>query len=115
MQGNRSLNTRPEMAIRSAVRRLGLRFRKRHRPVESVPCRADLVFTRDRVAVFVDGCFWHRCPDHGVRPTTNRPYWDAKFARNLERDARNNVALTAAGWTVLRVWETRTPRMRPIE
>ena len=84
MQGNRSLKTRPEMAIRSAVHRLGLRFRKHHRPVESVPCRADLVFTRDRVAVFVDGCFWHRCPDHGVRPTTNRPYWDAKFARNLE-------------------------------
>jgi len=72
-------------------------------------CRADLVFPSERLAVFVDGCFWHRCPDHGVRPTTNAGYWDAKIDGNVERDKRNDRALAAAGWTVLHVWEHEDP------
>jgi DNA mismatch endonuclease (patch repair protein) len=64
-----------------------------------------VVFPRERVAVFIDGCFWHQCPDHGLRPRTNSAYWDAKIARNVERDARNNAALTDAGWIVVRIWE----------
>jgi len=105
MQGNRGRDTKPEVALRSALHRRGLRFRKHAAPLRGLRCRADVVFPRERVAVFVDGCFWHRCPEHGLRPRTNQAYWDAKIARNVERDARNNAALAAAGWTVVRVWE----------
>ena len=71
--------------------------------------RPDVVFTRRRVAVFVDGCFWHVCPQHGRQPTTNEWYWTPKLRRNLDRDARVNAALAAAGWTVVRVWEHVSP------
>jgi DNA mismatch endonuclease (patch repair protein) len=64
-----------------------------------------VVFPRERIAIFIDGCFWHGCPDHGARPQTNQSYWDAKIARNAERDSRNNDLLREAGWTVVRVWE----------
>lgn len=104
MRGNRSTDTRPEASLRSAVHRLGLRFRKNARPAEGLP-RVDLLFTRVRLAVFVDGCFWHRCPDHGVSPRTNSDYWAAKLDRNVERDRRNDRELTRCGWAVLRIWE----------
>jgi len=68
-----------------------------------------VVFPRQRVAVFVDGCFWHRCPEHGTSPRANNDYWTAKLDRNVARDRRNNEALVAAGWTVLRVWEHEDP------
>lgn len=67
--------------------------------------RPDIVFTRKRVAIFVDGCFWHSCPEHGRQPTANTGYWSPKLARNRERDRQNTEALESAGWTVLRVWE----------
>jgi DNA mismatch endonuclease (patch repair protein) len=67
--------------------------------------RPDLVFTKSRVAVFVDGCFWHVCPAHGRQPTHNEWYWTPKLRRNVERDRMADAALTAAGWTVLRIWE----------
>ncbi len=67
--------------------------------------RPDVVFTRRRVAVFVDGCFWHVCPTHGRQPETNDWYWTPKLRRNVERDKIANEALTSAGWRVLRVWE----------
>jgi DNA mismatch endonuclease (patch repair protein) len=105
MQGNRGRDTRPEVALRSALHAQGLRFRKHVPPVPGLRCRADVVFPRQRVAVFVDGCFWHRCPDHGVSPKTNSPYWKAKLDRNVARDRRNDAALAAAGWTIVRVWE----------
>jgi DNA mismatch endonuclease (patch repair protein) len=70
-----------------------------------VRCRADVVFARARVAVFVDGCFWHRCPQHGTRPRTHSDYWQAKLDRNVARDRRNDDALTDAGWAVVRIWE----------
>lgn len=104
MRGNRSANTRPEVAVRAAVHRLGLRFRKNARPGPGLP-RADLLFTRVRLAVFVDGCFWHRCPEHGVSPRTNSNYWKPKLDGNVARDRRNDQALEEAGWNVLRVWE----------
>lgn len=70
------------------------------------PIRPDIVFTRRRVAVFCDGCFWHGCPEHGRRPTVhNAHYWSPKIAGNRERDARHTAALEHAGWTVLRFWE----------
>jgi DNA mismatch endonuclease, patch repair protein len=109
MQGNRATDTRPEVAVRSAVHALGLRYRKHTRPLEALRCRADLVFRRERVAVFVDGCFWHGCPQHGKRPTTNQQYWNSKIELNVSRDARNDAALEAAGWQPLRVWEHEHP------
>jgi DNA mismatch endonuclease (patch repair protein) len=105
MQGNRSKDTAPEVALRSALHVRGLRFRKNARPVASIGCRADVVFPGTRIAVFVDGCFWHGCPDHGFMPRTNAHYWRAKLERNVERDRRNDADLEAAGWTVMRVWE----------
>lgn len=72
-------------------------------------CKADIVFRPKKVAVFVDGCFWHGCPDHGTSPKTNAGYWRAKIGRNVERDRANEAELGAAGWTVIRIWEHETP------
>jgi len=106
MQAIRRVNTKPEVLLRSALHRAGYRFRKDHRVrAGEVWVRPDIVFTRRRVAVFVDGCFWHGCPDHGRQPTSNEWYWSPKLARNQERDGRNSAALEAAGWRVIRLWE----------
>jgi len=106
MRGNRKYDTSPERRLRSALHRRGLRFRK-HTQIqgESVRVAPDIVFPRRRLAVFVDGCFWHSCPQHGSRPRTNSNYWSTKLARNESRDARVNDELAAAGWSVLRIWE----------
>jgi DNA mismatch endonuclease (patch repair protein) len=74
-----------------------------------VRVRPDVVFRRARVAVFIDGCFWHGCPVHGTRPRSNTAYWDTKIARNRARDERADTALTAAGWRVVRLWEHEDP------
>ena len=92
-------------AVRSALHRQGLRFRKHTRPLASLRCHADIVFPRERIAVFVDGCFWHGCVDHGRQPGTNSDYWRAKIGRNVRRDRRNDEALAEAGWLVVRAWE----------
>jgi DNA mismatch endonuclease, patch repair protein len=106
MRGNRKRDTRPELHLRSALHAMGLRFRVDH-PVGAPPRapRADVAFPRQRIAVFVDGCFWHGCPAHAVRPRTNSSYWGAKIARNVARDARQTKALESAGWQVIRIWE----------
>jgi DNA mismatch endonuclease (patch repair protein) len=106
MQGNRRTDTAPEVSLRRALHARGLRFRKDHivRAGDS-RAKADVVFTRRRVAVFVDGCFWHGCPMHCRMPARNRAYWEAKIGRNRDRDARVTSALTNAGWRVVRVWE----------
>jgi DNA mismatch endonuclease, patch repair protein len=104
MQGNRSQDTRAEVALRQALHRRGLRFRKNFRPAPGLP-RVDVLFSRARLAVFLDGCFWHRCPEHGVSPKTNSPYWQAKLDRNVARDKRNDADLAEAGWQVMRIWE----------
>lgn len=106
MRANRRADTKPERAVRSALHRRGLRFRKDLRVmVDGGRARPDVAFTRARVAVFVDGCFWHHCPEHGAIPAANRDYWEAKLARNVERDRRNDAALRGAGWRVLRFFE----------
>ena len=97
--------------MRSAVHALGLRYRVDH-PVRIEgrrPIRPDLVFASPRVAVFVDGCFWHGCPEHGTQPASRTEYWDRKIAENKERDARNARDLSDAGWIVVRVWEHEAP------
>jgi DNA mismatch endonuclease, patch repair protein len=109
MQGNRSEGTGPEAAVGSAVHRRGLRYRKHLRPDPALRCKADFVFRSARVAVFVDGCFWHGCPQHGRIPKDPSGYWGVKLRRNAERDRRNDAALAAAGWTVLRFWEHDDP------
>lgn len=68
-----------------------------------------MVFTRRKVAVFIDGCFWHSCPDHGSEPKSNPGYWGPKLARNRKRDAENTAALDSAGWRVIRAWEHTPP------
>jgi DNA mismatch endonuclease (patch repair protein) len=105
MIGNRSRDTGPELALRSALHALGLRFRVDARPVAAIPRRADVVLRGDRIAVFLDGCFWHGCPDHFRPPATNADYWSAKIAGNRARDASTGALLEAAGWVVVRVWE----------
>lgn len=106
MRGNRRTDTKPELALRSALHGRGLRFRKDCRlDLGEAHPRPDIVFTRAYVAVFVDGCFWHSCPDHCRPPASNTAYWTPKLARNVERDRLNDEALRTAAWTVVRVWE----------
>jgi DNA mismatch endonuclease (patch repair protein) len=81
-----------------------MRFRKHLAPLPGLRCRPDIVFTRRHLAVFVDGCFWHRCPEHGSEPKANGDWWRRKLDANVARDRRNDAMLTAAGWTVLRLW-----------
>jgi DNA mismatch endonuclease, patch repair protein len=107
MRANRRTDTKPEMALRRALHKLGYRYRKDYRLVldGGRRVRPDIAFTARRVAVFVDGCFWHACPRHGRRPAVNDWYWTPKLARNVERDRAADEALAAAGWQVVRVWE----------
>lgn len=105
MRANRSRDTRPELAVRSILHRRGLRYRVIARPLPDLRRTADLVFTRAKVAVFVDGCYWHGCPEHYRRPSSNVDYWVAKLERNQRRDQEVDAALRDAGWFVIRVWE----------
>ena len=106
MKSNRRTGTMPELRLRSALHHRGLRFRVDY-PIKAgdLRVRPDVVFTAGRVAVFLDGCFWHACPDHGETPKANSDYWRPKLARNAERDRKVNIQLTAAGWRVVRIWE----------
>lgn len=104
MRANRS-ESDVERRLRSALHREGLRFRKNTTAVPGLRARPDIVFSRARIAVFVDGCFWHRCPVHATAPRANARWWDAKLDENVRRDRRSDRALREAGWTVLRVWE----------
>ena len=88
---------------------MGLRYRVDMRPLPGVRRRADIVFTPARVAVFADGCFWHRCPDHAADPKTNSDYWIPKLERNVERDRETDLLLAEAGWLSVRVWEHEDP------
>ena len=106
MEANRRADTAPELRLRSTLHARGLRFRKDLRfVVDGVPVRPDVVFTRACVAVFVDGCFWHRCPLHAQAPKANGEWWRHKLDLNVARDRRDDAALVAAGWAVIRVWE----------
>jgi len=106
MSMQRRQGTAPELALRRAVHALGLRYRVHTAPVPGLRRKADLVFGQSRVAVFVDGCFWHGCPEHGQRGhAVNAWYWPEKIARNRERDEETNRLLAEAGWLVVRIWE----------
>lgn len=102
-------DTKPEVDLRRELHRQGLRFRVQLRNPANRRRTIDIAFTRARLAVFVDGCFWHGCPEHGTRPQTNQEWWDWKIARNQARDRDTDEVLSAAGWTVLRVWEHEDP------
>jgi len=110
MRSNKSRDTKPELALRSAVHRLGLRYRVGTQPLPSVRRTGDLVFSRARVVVFLDGCFWHGCPEHHTVAKTNAEFWAEKIRTNRTRDARTNQLLTDAGWQVVRVWEHENPQ-----
>lgn len=109
MQSNKGRDTRPELALRSAVHRLGLRYRVSMRPLKAVRRTADLCFSKAKVAVFLDGCFWHGCPVHHTKAKTNADYWADKVTNNRRRDAETDRVLAEAGWTVVRVWEHESP------
>lgn len=109
MQGNRSRDTKPELAVRRLLHAAGLRYRVAYRPEPTLRRTADIVFTRQRVAIFIDGCFWHACPEHGTVSRSNVDYWSTKLARNVERDRDTTQKLEDAGWTVLRFWEHDLP------
>lgn len=106
MQGNRRRDTAPELALRRDLHAAGLRYRVDY-PIEAkgLRVRPDIVFTKQRLAVFLDGCYWHGCPEHCRLPAANRSYWSAKIKGNRDRDERVTAALASAGWRVVRAWE----------
>jgi DNA mismatch endonuclease (patch repair protein) len=107
MRAIRRTDTKPELALRRALHRRGYRFRKDYRLDldRGRRVRPDIVFTARKIAVFVDGCFWHACPEHGSKPAVNQGYWNPKLVRNVERDRAADAALELAGWQVVRLWE----------
>lgn len=109
MQAQKEKDTKPEVALRRELHRRGVRFRKSG-PLPGMPRRsADIMWTGRKIAVFVDGCYWHGCPEHFHTPRTNTEWWLAKIRKNQARDAKTTEALEAAGWTVVRVWEHEEP------
>jgi DNA mismatch endonuclease (patch repair protein) len=109
MQAIRNRDTKPEWLIRRLVHAQGLRYRVAARPLSDLRRTADLVFRPTKVAVFIDGCYWHGCPEHYVSPKTNPGYWSDKVARNIARDRDTDKRLTDADWTILRFWEHESP------
>lgn len=109
MRANRGRDTKPELALRSAVHALGMRYRVGLRPIPQVRRTADIVFTKAKVAVFLDGCFWHGCPEHHRPAKKNSEFWTAKITGNMTRDADTDARLREAGWHVMRIWEHEMP------
>ncbi|MFD3939045.1 very short patch repair endonuclease [Streptomyces sp. NPDC058611] len=109
MRSNRSRDTKPELRLRSLLHGAGLRYRVSAKPLPHLRRTADVVFTKARVAVFVDGCFWHGCLEHGSIPATNRDFWSRKIEGNTRRDRETDRLLAEAGWGVVRVWEHTPP------
>lgn len=105
MQRQRRRDTALEVGVRSRLHALGYRFRVDYRPDASLRTRGDIVFTRRKVVVFIDGCFWHGCPWHATEPKNNAQWWREKLAANVARDRRADQLLRDLGWAVIRVWE----------
>lgn len=105
MQANKSRGTSCEMSVRRLLHAQGLRYRVHRRPIPTLRRTADIVFGPARVAVFIDGCYWHGCPEHFAMPGRNRDYWEPKIQRNRERDRETTLLLEEAGWVVVRYWE----------
>jgi len=109
MSAQATRDTDAELALRRELHSRGLRYRVNRRPEPNLRRSADIVFTRARVAVFVDGCFWHACPEHGTVPKSNSQWWSAKLSANAARDRDTDATLAAAGWSVVRCWEHDEP------
>lgn len=105
MRANRKRDTGPELHIRRALHALGFRFNVARRPWGRGSPVVDILFPRKRLAIFVDGCFWHGCSVHYAVPRVNTLYWKPKIERNRKRDAEDECVLRSAGWTVVRIWE----------
>ena len=115
MQATPSRDTAPERALRSALHRMGLRFLKNKEPASGIGCKADVIFQRAKVCVFMDGCFWHGCPKHFRAPKTNTEWWLEKVRDNQERDKKKTNLIKKQGWVVLRYWEHDTQRNKVIK
>ena len=111
MRSNRRVDTKPEVSLRSLLHQSGFRFRKDYpiRLPTGKVVHSDIVFTKKKLAVFVDGCFWHCCPDHGTVPKSNQAYWVPKLRQNIERDKSITAGLLTEGWRVIRIWEHMHP------
>jgi DNA mismatch endonuclease, patch repair protein len=101
MSQNKGKNTKPEIMLRKALWNQGLRYRTHLK----LPGRPDVVFTKHKIAIFIDGCYWHGCPQHRVLPKTNRAFWLEKFRKTKLRDNKNSKMLESSGWKVIRIWE----------
>ncbi|BEP13289.1 very short patch repair endonuclease [Acidothermaceae bacterium B102] len=110
MASQKRRDTGAELLLRRALHAQGLRYRIHQRPLPELRREADVVFRRARVAIFVDGCFWHGCPRHATWPATNAEFWRTKIERNVARDRDTDQLLRAAGWTPIRVWEHESPQ-----
>jgi DNA mismatch endonuclease (patch repair protein) len=109
MSRQRSKDTGAELAVRRLLHAAGLRYRVEYPVPGMARRRIDVAFTRTRVAVLIDGCFWHGCPEHATRPKANAEWWREKLDRNMARDRETTEHLVAQGWTVLRFWEHESP------
>jgi DNA mismatch endonuclease (patch repair protein) len=110
MRTQRQTGTKPEIILRRVLHARGFRYRvDAPLPLPGLRRRADLLFRGARVAVFVDGCYWHSCPEHGTKPKANAPWWSDKLAANVARDRETDQRLAAAGWLSIRVWEHEPP------
>jgi DNA mismatch endonuclease (patch repair protein) len=109
MQAQASWDTKPELALRRELHRRGLRYFVHRRPVPGLRRQADVLFPGARVAIFVDSCWWHGCPEHVTWPRANTDWWRAKIGKNRERDADTNARLVEAGWLPIRIWEHEEP------
>ncbi|MEU1015958.1 very short patch repair endonuclease [Streptomyces sp. NPDC005898] len=111
MKKQRSRDTKPEMAVRRLLHSAGLRFRLQRRIPGMARSTIDIAFPGARVAVFMDGCFWHGCPEHATFPKANSAFWREKIDKNALRDTRTTAHLESLGWTVLRFWEHEDPEL----
>lgn len=102
-------DTQPELLVRRILHSRGIRYRIDVAPESGLRCRADLVWRGLRLAVFIDGCFWHGCPEHATRPKANEAWWAKKLDGNVQRDRLNDSELASRGWKVLRFWEHERP------
>ncbi|MFG3253648.1 very short patch repair endonuclease [Streptomyces sp. NPDC048172] len=109
MSRQRRRDTSPELAVRRLLFSAGLRYRLQRRVPGMARRTIDIAFPGIRVAVFIDGCFWHGCPDHATSPKANAAWWRAKLDKNVARDVETTTHLEACGWTVLRFWEHEAP------
>jgi DNA mismatch endonuclease (patch repair protein) len=111
MRSTPQRDTPAELRVRKLLYAKGLRYLVDAKPLTQTPRRADIVFRRERVAVFIDGCFWHGCPEHATWPKQNAAFWRAKIDANRTRDADTSLRLRDAGWLVVRVWEHEPPEL----